>query len=113
MRGASVPPIPGVDRVTAVRERLAGTAGNSPQTRILCDWTTADGAGCPNNVNPPTSWDAREARRVARSLGYTRVNGKDWCPEHQCPHGYVPGDHHYEKGTCGPGSFAVPEEWRA
>lgn len=69
--------------MTAVRQRLAGTAGNNPQTMIFCDMTDFSGAGCDRNkYGPPTSWDAREARKIAASLGWRRIEGKDYCAAH-------------------------------
>lgn len=40
-------------------------------------------------------------------MNWVRVEGRDYCPNHHCVHGYVPGDHHYESGTCGPDSANV------
>jgi len=79
-------------------QRFRYAARLLPETRVYCDWTTPQGAGCPSNIAPPTGFDSVEARKVAKGLGWVRVNGRDWCPDHQCPHGYVPGDHHYEGG---------------
>lgn len=62
--------------------RRVRTPGNNPETRIYCDWTNGQGGGCPSNVNPPTDWDAREARERAKSIGWGRVVGKDYCPDH-------------------------------
>lgn len=65
--------------MSAIRVR---TPGNNPETRIFCEMTDPSGAGCDRNINPPTSWDAREARKVAKSSGWGRVAGKDYCTAH-------------------------------
>lgn len=63
--------------MTAVRNR---TPGNNPETRIHCDWVSGRGAYC--RTRPVTDWDAKDARRVARALGWVRVDGKDYCLQH-------------------------------
>lgn len=64
-----------------------------------------DGPDC--GTTPRRGDNARLLRKVARELNWTRVNGKDFCPMHTCEHGYVPGDHHYDAGTCGPRSDLI------
>lgn len=88
--------------MSAIRVR---TPGNNPETRIVCDGNGLS-QGC--RSLPIVDFDAREARRSAKGLDWVRVNGRDYCPEHHCPHGYVPGDHHYEAGTCGASTAAYP-----
>lgn len=69
--------------MSAIRQRLVGTAGNNPQTSIFCDQVDVMGSGCDRNkYGPPTGWDAREARKIAKSLGWGRVNGRDYCAAH-------------------------------
>jgi hypothetical protein len=65
--------------MSAIRVRVVG---NNPCTKIYCDWTDGQGSGCRSNTTPPTDWDAREARKVAKAHGYVRVDGQDYCPDH-------------------------------
>ncbi len=44
--------------------------------------------------------NARRLRQAARQMSWVEVDGNDYCPAHHCQHGYVPGDHHYDNGTC-------------
>lgn len=59
------------------------TPGNNPETRIYCDWRNRQGDPCPGNYNPVSDWNAVEARRRAKRLGWVRVGGRDYCPEHR------------------------------
>lgn len=69
--------------MSAIRQRLVGTAGNNPQTMIFCDMLDPSGSGCDRNMyGPPTGYDAREARKLAKSFGWGRVAGKDYCTAH-------------------------------
>lgn len=90
--------------MTAYRTRGGRMAGQKMPsfTTLICD--------APDCGTTPRQGDnAVLLRRVARELGWTRVNGKDYCGYHTCDHGYVPGDHHYESGTCGARTDRITE----
>lgn len=83
--------------MTAYRTRGGTMAGQRMPsfTTLICD-----GPDC--RATPRRGDSAALLRKTARELGWVRVEGRDYCPDHVCKHGYVPGDHHYEAGTCGP-----------
>lgn len=84
--------------MTAERTRGTRKFGGG-HTTLTCDFRQSNGDGCLNST-PRKGDSAAAVRKVAREMGWVRVEGKDFCPAHVCPHGYVPGDHHYDSGSC-------------
>ena len=64
--------------MTAVRVR---TPGNNPETRIFCDGGDYLAGGSPCQTLPMVDYDAREARKRARTFGWHHVGGRhgDYC----------------------------------
>lgn len=50
-------------------------------TTITCDFRQPNGDGCPDST-PRKGDSAGGVRKVARELGWSYVNGKDYCPVH-------------------------------
>lgn len=58
------------------------TPGNLPETRIYCEAWAIDLTIPPCRNQVISGRDAAHARRVARALGWTRTDGRDFCPDH-------------------------------